>query len=214
MRTRIILSTALTTAAAAGAGAATYHGHKPLADIAFAVFVVSGAVAVSVAGAKLVRRVRPGTSVFCLVLAVFAVLIPAATAAASTLPKAKWVAKADAACRTIDARVAAIPQPKINPAQPQRSDLPKVAAYLTRLSPLLATEIARIAALPDPATDAALSHAFIRNARASLAAERASAAAAQRSDLSAYKASFVRDNHYGTQASTTAKRLGLRVCGQ
>jgi lysylphosphatidylglycerol synthetase-like protein (DUF2156 family) len=214
MRTSIILSTALATAAAAGAAAAVYHGHKPLADIAFVVFVGAVAVAVSVAGAKLVRRVRPGVSASCLMLAVFAVLIPAATAAASTLPKGKWVVKADAACRTIDARVAAIPQPKVNPAQPQRSDLPRVAAYLNRLSPLLAAEIARIAALPDPATDAALSHAFIKNARASVAAERASAAAARRSDLSAYKASFARDNHDGTQASTAAKRLGLRVCGQ
>lgn len=214
MRSNAILTAAVVTAGGAGALAAIYHGHKPTADIAFVVFVAAAACAIAVAAAKLVRRVRPSVSGGCLTLTVAAALALSAAAAASTLPRATWIARADAACRATDARVAAIPQPKVNPAQPRRSDLPVIATYLRRLSPLLESEITRVAALPDPATAAPRAHAFVRNAQASVAALRASAAAAARSDLNAYKASFARDNRYGTQASAAAKGLGLQVCGQ
>lgn len=212
MRSTVILAAAVATAALAGSAAAHFHGQQPLANIAFVTLVVSAAVAIALAGAKLRRRFRSATSATCVALAV--ALAISASAAAATLPKPTWITRADAACRSIDARVAAIPQPKVNPAQPRRPDLPAIASYLHRLEPLLAAEVRQVAALPHPATDAADAEAFVRNAGRSVAALRASAGAAAGGHLLAYRASFARDNRYGSQASAVAKRLGLRVCGQ
>lgn len=209
MRSNSLLAALAVVACVAAAVAQIFHGHKPLADIAFVLFVVA---AVAVIAAVLYRAVRSGRTAATLTLAVACVF--ATTASATTLPKASWIAKADATCTKIDARIAAIPQPKVNPANPRRTDLPIVARYLGRLRPLLAHEIATVSALPAPATDAALAHGFVVSAHQSITALGGSAKAAARGDLAAYKQSFLRDNRAGNRASAYAKRLGLRVCGR
>jgi hypothetical protein len=209
MRSNSVLVALAVVACIAGAVARIFHGHKPLADIAFVVFAVA---AVALIAAVLYRALRSRRTAATLTVAVACAL--AGTAWATTIPKATWIAKADATCKKIDARVAAIPQPKVNPANPSRGDLPVVGRYLGRLQPLLAREIAAVSALPTPSTDSALAHGFVVSAHSSVTALAESEKAAAHGDLATYKESFLRDNRAGTRASAIAKRLGLHVCGR
>lgn len=210
MRSNSVLAALAVVACVAAAVAKIFHGHKPLADIAFAVFAVA---AVTVIAAVLYRALRSRRTTAKLTLVV-ACSLAASASATTTLPKASWIAKADATCKRIDARVAAIPQPNVNPASPRQADLPAIARYLSRLHPLLAREIAAVSALPAPSSDATLAHSFVVSAHASVTALGQSAKAAARGDLTAYKQSFLRDNRAGTRASAIAKRLGLNICGR
>lgn len=214
-----LLAASAVLAALSGVAAWVFHGHKPFADVAFVALVLFALPFLAGCLVRMLRRRRGAmTATMLLCAAAAAALVagitPAAARSATVITKAAWITRADAICTAAGKRVGAIPEPKVNPANPSRTDLRTIAGYLARLQPVLAREVRDVGMLPAPAADARLAARFILWARKSVAALRTSANAAAAGNLSAYRASFRRDSVYGTAASAAARRFGLRVCGQ
>jgi hypothetical protein len=137
--------------------------------------------------------------------AIAAALAGCGSSSPKPLPKAEWIAKADAICTKSQASIRALGSP---------ADLPAIAAYGTKVGDILQQEIAAIRALPPPKSDRQTIDRMLTAAHRGVDVADHLAQLAAGGDAAAVQQYAASSQNATATARQLAQAYGLKVCGQ